>query len=153
MCRSDLTGRHCLCCGVCTLGGIWDHFERPPGSSVFMGRPSTPLLHSLCCCCCEILQVSSNVILGRSHIGIHYRMDGVNGALVGETSSVRRLQQVQYVGKDHVVQHARTRLQVYNYAELSCAPKQLFDVCCFSSFCRSRCTRYEVYTLYSRSPP
>lgn len=39
-------------------------------------------------------QVASNVILGRSHIGVHYRMDGVYGALMGETSAVRRLQQV-----------------------------------------------------------
>ena len=41
------------------------------------------------------LQVSCNVLLGRSHIGVHWRMDGVNGALMGETSAVRRLQQVQ----------------------------------------------------------
>ena len=39
-------------------------------------------------------QVSANVLLGRSHIGVHWRMDGVNGALMGETSAVRRLQQV-----------------------------------------------------------
>ncbi|CAN0537379.1 unnamed protein product, partial [Laminaria digitata] len=38
-------------------------------------------------------QVSSNVLLGRSHIGVHWRMDGVYGALMGETSAVRRLQQ------------------------------------------------------------
>lgn len=39
-------------------------------------------------------QVASNVIIGRSHLGVHYRMDGVYGALMGETSAVRRLQQV-----------------------------------------------------------
>ena len=41
------------------------------------------------------LQVVSNVILGRSHIGVHWRMDGVYGALMGETSAVRRLQEVR----------------------------------------------------------
>ncbi|CAN0573609.1 unnamed protein product, partial [Laminaria digitata] len=38
-------------------------------------------------------QVASNVIIGRSHLGVHWRMDGVSGALMGETSAVRRLQQ------------------------------------------------------------
>ncbi|CAN0317201.1 unnamed protein product [Scytosiphon promiscuus] len=33
--------------------------------------------------------------MGRSHIGVHYRMDGVNGALMGETSAIRHLQQVR----------------------------------------------------------
>lgn len=37
------------------------------------------------------------MLIGRSHIGVHYRMDGVYGALMGETSAVRRLQQVQYL--------------------------------------------------------
>ncbi|CAM9244255.1 unnamed protein product [Ectocarpus sp. 13 AM-2016] len=41
----------------------------------------------------ELNKVASNVIIGRSHIGVHYRMDGVYGALMGETSAVRRLQQ------------------------------------------------------------
>ncbi|CAM9587810.1 unnamed protein product, partial [Laminaria digitata] len=41
----------------------------------------------------ELNKVSSNVLLGRSHIGVHWRMDGVYGALMGETSAVRRLQQ------------------------------------------------------------
>ena len=41
-----------------------------------------------------LLQVSANVLIGRSHLGVHWRMDGVNGALVGETSAIRRLQQV-----------------------------------------------------------
>eukprot|EP00904_Undaria_pinnatifida_P002853 jgi/Undpi1/12569/HiC_scaffold_6.g02238.m1 len=41
----------------------------------------------------ELNKVSSNVLIGRSHLGVHWRMDGVNGALVGETSTVRRLQQ------------------------------------------------------------
>ena len=35
------------------------------------------------------------MLIGRSHLGVHWRMDGVNGALVGETSTVRRLQQVR----------------------------------------------------------
>ena len=39
-------------------------------------------------------QVASNVIIGRSILGVHWRMDGVYGALMGETSAVRRLQQV-----------------------------------------------------------
>eukprot|EP00904_Undaria_pinnatifida_P002852 jgi/Undpi1/12568/HiC_scaffold_6.g02237.m1 len=41
----------------------------------------------------ELNKVSANVLIGRSHLGVHWRMDGVNGALVGETSTVRRLQQ------------------------------------------------------------
>ncbi|CAM9706578.1 unnamed protein product, partial [Laminaria digitata] len=41
----------------------------------------------------ELNKVSSNVLLGRSHIGVHWRMDGVYGALMGETSAIRRLQQ------------------------------------------------------------
>ncbi|CAM9447814.1 unnamed protein product, partial [Pylaiella littoralis] len=41
----------------------------------------------------ELNKVASNVIIGRSHLGVHYRMDGVYGALMGETSAVRRLQQ------------------------------------------------------------
>eukprot|EP00903_Cladosiphon_okamuranus_P014557 g13503.t1 len=41
----------------------------------------------------ELNKVASNVIIGRSHIGVHYRMDGVYGALMGETSAVRRLQE------------------------------------------------------------
>lgn len=45
-------------------------------------------------------QVTSNVVIGRSILGVHWRMDGVYGALMGETSAVRRLQQVSkhYVG-------------------------------------------------------
>lgn len=39
-------------------------------------------------------QVASNVIIGRSILGVHWRMDGVYGALMGETNAVRRLQQV-----------------------------------------------------------
>lgn len=31
----------------------------------------------------------------RSHIGVHYRMDGVYGALMGEAGAIRRLQQVR----------------------------------------------------------
>jgi len=42
----------------------------------------------------SVAQVVANVILGRSHLGVHYRMDGVYGALMGETSAIRRLQQV-----------------------------------------------------------
>ena len=49
---------------------------------------------ALLACMC-ILQVSANVLLGRSHVGVHWRMDGVYGALMGETSAVRRLQQVR----------------------------------------------------------
>ncbi|CAM9233764.1 unnamed protein product, partial [Laminaria digitata] len=41
----------------------------------------------------ELNKISANVLLGRSHIGVHWRMDGVYGALMGETSAVRRLQQ------------------------------------------------------------
>lgn len=41
-------------------------------------------------------QVSANVLLGRSHVGVHWRMDGVNGALMGEPSAVRPLQQVRF---------------------------------------------------------
>nr|CAD37191.1 vanadium-dependent bromoperoxidase 1 [Laminaria digitata] len=41
----------------------------------------------------ELNKISANVLLGRSHIGVHWRMDGVYGALMGETSCVRRLQQ------------------------------------------------------------
>eukprot|EP00752_Nemacystus_decipiens_P009703 g8666.t1 len=41
----------------------------------------------------ELNKVTSNVIIGRSHIGVHWRMDGVYGALMGETSAVRRLQE------------------------------------------------------------
>ncbi|CAM9878160.1 unnamed protein product, partial [Laminaria digitata] len=41
----------------------------------------------------ELNKVASNVIIGRSHLGVHWRMDGVYGALMGETSAVRRLQQ------------------------------------------------------------
>ena len=35
-------------------------------------------------------QVVPNFILGRPHIGVHYRMDGVYGALIGQTSAIRR---------------------------------------------------------------
>ena len=42
-------------------------------------------------------QVAANVLIGRSHIGVHYRMDGVYGALMGETSAVRRLQEVRTI--------------------------------------------------------
>ena len=45
---------------------------------------------------CAIIQVSANVVMGRSHLGVHWRMDGVYGALMGETSAIRRLQQVRY---------------------------------------------------------
>jgi len=38
-------------------------------------------------------QVAANVILGRSHLGVHYRMDGVFGAEMGEAGAIRRLQQ------------------------------------------------------------
>eukprot|EP00904_Undaria_pinnatifida_P002850 jgi/Undpi1/12566/HiC_scaffold_6.g02235.m1 len=41
----------------------------------------------------ELNKISANVLIGRSHLGVHWRMDGVNGALVGETSAIRRLQQ------------------------------------------------------------
>ena len=41
--------------------------------------------------------MSANVLLGRSHIGVHWRMDGVYGALMGETNAVRRLQQVRWL--------------------------------------------------------
>nr|AYP65252.1 vanadium-dependent bromine peroxidase [Saccharina japonica] len=41
----------------------------------------------------ELNKVSANVLIGRSHLGVHWRMDGVYGALVGEVSAVRRLQQ------------------------------------------------------------
>lgn len=43
----------------------------------------------------EILQIASNVIIGRSHLGVHFRMDGVYGATMGETGAIRRLQQVR----------------------------------------------------------
>ena len=39
-------------------------------------------------------QVAANVIIGRSHLGVHYRMDGVYGAEMGEAGAIRRLQQV-----------------------------------------------------------
>ena len=39
-------------------------------------------------------QVTSNVAIGRSHLGVHWRMDGVFGAEMGEASAIRRLQQV-----------------------------------------------------------
>ena len=38
--------------------------------------------------------MAANVILGRSHLGVHYRMDGVFGAEMGEAGAIRRLQQV-----------------------------------------------------------
>ncbi|CAM9916151.1 unnamed protein product, partial [Ascophyllum nodosum] len=38
-------------------------------------------------------KVAANVILGRSHLGVHYRMDGVFGAEMGEAGAIRRLQQ------------------------------------------------------------
>eukprot|EP00904_Undaria_pinnatifida_P000014 jgi/Undpi1/10012/HiC_scaffold_28.g12466.m1 len=41
----------------------------------------------------ELNKVSANVVMGRSHLGVHWRMDGVYGALMGETSAIRRLQQ------------------------------------------------------------
>eukprot|EP00904_Undaria_pinnatifida_P000007 jgi/Undpi1/10006/HiC_scaffold_28.g12460.m1 len=41
----------------------------------------------------ELNKVAANVIIGRSQLGVHWRMDGVHGALMGETSAVRRLQQ------------------------------------------------------------
>ncbi|CAN0274746.1 unnamed protein product, partial [Laminaria digitata] len=41
----------------------------------------------------ELNKLAANVIMGRSHIGVHYRMDGVYGALMGETSAIRHLQQ------------------------------------------------------------
>ena len=44
---------------------------------------------------CATYQISANVLLGRSHIGVHWRMDGVNGATMGQTSAIRRLQQVR----------------------------------------------------------
>ena len=44
---------------------------------------------------CAIIQVAANVVIGRSHLGVHWRMDGVYGALMGETSAIRRLQQVR----------------------------------------------------------
>ena len=36
------------------------------------------------------------MVIGRSYLGVHWRMDGVYGALMGETSAIRRLQQVRY---------------------------------------------------------
>ena len=39
-------------------------------------------------------QVTSNVAIGRSHLGVHWRMDGVFGAEMGEAGAIRRLQQV-----------------------------------------------------------
>eukprot|EP00904_Undaria_pinnatifida_P000009 jgi/Undpi1/10008/HiC_scaffold_28.g12462.m1 len=41
----------------------------------------------------ELNKVAANVVIGRSHLGVHWRMDGVYGALMGETSAIRRLQQ------------------------------------------------------------
>eukprot|EP00904_Undaria_pinnatifida_P002847 jgi/Undpi1/12563/HiC_scaffold_6.g02232.m1 len=41
----------------------------------------------------ELNKVAANVIMGRSHLGVHWRMDGVYGALMGETSAIRHLQQ------------------------------------------------------------
>ncbi|CAN0451988.1 unnamed protein product, partial [Ascophyllum nodosum] len=41
----------------------------------------------------ELNKVAANVILGRSHLGVHYRMDGVYGAEMGEAGAIRRLQQ------------------------------------------------------------
>ena len=46
---------------------------------------------------CATLKVSANVLLGRSHVGVHWRMDGVNGAVMGETGAIRRLQQVRKI--------------------------------------------------------
>lgn len=41
-------------------------------------------------------QVTANVVMGRSHLGVHWRMDGVYGAEMGETGAIRRLQQVHF---------------------------------------------------------
>eukprot|EP00904_Undaria_pinnatifida_P000010 jgi/Undpi1/10009/HiC_scaffold_28.g12463.m1 len=41
----------------------------------------------------ELNKVAANVVIGRSYLGVHWRMDGVYGALMGETSAIRRLQQ------------------------------------------------------------
>ena len=38
--------------------------------------------------------VTSYVAIGRSHLGVHWRMDGVFGAEMGEAGAIRRLQQV-----------------------------------------------------------
>ncbi|CAN0418201.1 unnamed protein product, partial [Ascophyllum nodosum] len=41
----------------------------------------------------ELNKVTANVVMGRSHLGVHWRMDGVYGAEMGETGAIRRLQQ------------------------------------------------------------
>ncbi|CAN0377619.1 unnamed protein product, partial [Ascophyllum nodosum] len=41
----------------------------------------------------ELNKVTSNVAIGRSHLGVHWRMDGVFGAEMGEAGAIRRLQQ------------------------------------------------------------
>ncbi|CAM9304146.1 unnamed protein product, partial [Laminaria digitata] len=52
------------------------------------GRASTGLTYEG-----ELNKVAANVIMGRSHIGVHWRMDGVYGALMGEIGAIRHLQQ------------------------------------------------------------
>ncbi|CAM9646416.1 unnamed protein product, partial [Ascophyllum nodosum] len=41
----------------------------------------------------ELNKVTANVALGRSHLGVHWRMDGVFGVEMGEAGAIRRLQQ------------------------------------------------------------
>lgn len=40
---------------------------------------------------CDFCQVAANVIIGRLHFGVHYRMDGAYGAEMGEAGAIRRL--------------------------------------------------------------
>ena len=51
-------------------------------------------------------KVAANVILGRSHLGVHYRMDGVYGAEMGEAGAIRRLQQVHYPRESNTLLHS-----------------------------------------------
>lgn len=40
--------------------------------------------------------MADNVITGRSRIGVHWSMDGIYGAFMGEISTFRHWQQVRY---------------------------------------------------------
>eukprot|EP00752_Nemacystus_decipiens_P009696 g8660.t1 len=83
----------------------------------------------------ELNKVTSNVIIGRSHIGVHWRMDGVYGALMGETSAVRRLQEelpnlseAREIEGDDTLPPATYEFRLYNGKVLKLYGGDLFEL-------------------------
>eukprot|EP00752_Nemacystus_decipiens_P009700 g8663.t1 len=85
----------------------------------------------------ELNKVSANVLIGRSHIGVHYRMDGVYGALMGEASAVRRLQEElpnlseareSKVSCKHTIPPASYKFRLYSGKVLELLAQDLFKL-------------------------